>query len=210
MADDPGGEGEDDERIIELSSIAAIYPELSVDPVSFTASIDVQVEPIHPLPILFPSADGAPPQKGGKQGARSTEDQVQNIHHLSHLPPLTLRLELPDGYPAERPPVFSLNTQYFWLPEYKLQELNNAGHMIWEVMGRDQVVFSYIDYLQESAEKGFDLARDEGTVLEIAPDLKVSLLDFDMKARRAKFEKETFECGICLGTVNPTNNLIVF
>ena len=214
MADDLD-EGED-ERTIELASLAAIYPELLKDASGsdpFSANISIQVEPLEPLSIRFPSADGAPPV--APPGLpRSTIEGIsqleiggngvisrtgEGVSQLSHLPPLNLRLSLPEGYPAEKPPVFHLTSQYSWLPEQKLDELREAGHTLWQELGRDQVVFSYIDHLREAAERGFDMVQAEDQVLEISPDLKVALLDFDLKAKRAKFERETFECGICLG-----------
>ena len=214
MADDL--EDGEDERIVELVSLAAIYPELVVNPTgsdSFSATIAIQVEPVEPLAIRFPSADGAPPVRPFTPSTTTIEEitnldfdengvtsaPLEDISRLSHLPALNLRLSLPEGYPAEKPPVFHLESQYSWLPEQKLQELREEGHTLWEELGRDQVVFSYIDHLREAAERGFDVAQADDQVLEISPDLKVSLLDFDLKAKRAKFERETFECGICLG-----------
>ena len=212
MADDLD-EG-DDERTVELESLAAIYPELLIDPLGsdpFAATIAIEVEPVEPLSIQFPPADGAPPvftlphsnseeisqlKNGANEiAAPKKEDATQ----LSHLPALNLTLSLPEGYPAEKPPVFHLTSQYSWLPASKLQELQEAGQALWEELGRDQVVFSYIEHLREAAERGFDMAQADNQVLEISPALKVSLLDFDLKAKRAKFERETFECGICLG-----------
>lgn len=214
MADDLE-EGED-ERRIELVSLAAIYPELVIDAAGsdpFSATISIEVEPVEPLAIRFPSVDGAPPVEpltlplstiGRIAQLDLRDDEVapppnEDISRLSHLPALNLRLSLPEGYPAEKPPVFYLESEYSWLPEQKLQELREAGHTLWEELGRDQVVFSYIDHLREAAERGFDMAQADDQVLEISPDLKVSLLDFDLKAKQAKFERETFECGICLG-----------
>ena len=217
MADDPGeGEGED-ERELELSTVAAIYPELTrnLDLGPFSASIDIPVDPVRGLLIRFPVADGAPLnnlrgpvstdadfviQASGIGGRSATVDSSpQDAHRLSHLPPLNLRLLLPDGYPAEQPPVFYLNSQYSWVPEKKLQHLRSAGNILWKDMGGDQVVFAYIDYLREEADKGFDLGLAEEEVVDISADLKVALLDFDLRAKRINFERATFECGICLG-----------
>ena len=215
MADDLD-EG-DDERTVELASLAAIYPELVIDTLGstpFSATISIEVEPVEPLSIRVLSApDGAPldglhavPPSNIEgisrleiDGNGVTSLTQEDIFQLSHLPALSLRLSLPDGYPAENPPVFQLTSQYSWLPEQKLKELREAGHTLWEELGRDQVVFSYIDYLREAAERGFDMAQADDQVLEFSPQLQVSLLDFDLKAKRAKFERETFECGICLG-----------
>ena len=217
MADDPGeGEGED-ERELELSTVAAIYPELirNLDLGPFSASIDIPVDPVKGLLIRFPAAEGAPPnclsasnstdegfvvQSGGiEKWAATDENTLRDAHRLSHLPPLKLRLLLPDGYPTEKAPVIYLESQYSWLPEKKLQELHRAGDTLWKDMGGDQVVFAYIDYLREVAENGFDLGLAEEEALDISADLKVALLDFDLRAKRVKFEKATFECGVCLG-----------
>ena len=217
MADDPGdGEG-DDERELELSTVAAIYPELirNLDLGPFSASIDIPVDPIKGLLIRFPAAEGAPPnylsvpnstdegfvvQSGDiEERATTDENTPRDAHRLLHLPPLKLRLLLPDGYPTEQPPVIYLDSQCSWLPERKLQQLRRAGNTLWEDMGGDQVVFAYIDYLREVAENGFDLGPAEKEALDISADLKVALLDFDLRAKRVKLEKATFECGVCLG-----------
>jgi E3 ubiquitin-protein ligase RNF14 len=207
-----------DDRAVELSAISAIYPELitdSTDP--FSASIDIAVEPVKPLAIVFlpptdevsqsglltPSiSDDMENQMAGKvvypeheRGEPATED----IHRVSYLPPLTLDVKLPDGYPSERPPLFHLKMNTPWIPRRKIMELQEFGSSIWEDMGRDQVVFSYIDYLREAAERSFDLLPKDGLCLEVSQSLKIELLDFDLRRKRAKFEQETFECGVCLG-----------
>lgn len=213
MADDPDATEVDDERTLELSTVAAIYPELLVDPEGvdpFSACLEVSVEPIAPLLIRFPTADGAPlgglptPPDSVSTGndhikAPNDGETAQDIHHLSHLPPLNLQISLPEGYPAENPPVVQLESQCSWLPEKRIQELTEAVQTTWEDMGRDQAVFSYIDHLREAAERGFDLVKDEAQALDVSADLKVALLDYDLKAKRTKFERETFECGVCLG-----------
>ena len=217
MADELGdGEG-DDERELELSTVAAIYPELTrnLDLGPFSASIDIPVDPVRGLLIHFPVADGAPlndlnapnstdesfvvRSNGTEKQSGAVHGTPQDTHRLSHLPPLNLRLLLPDGYPTEQPPVLYLNSQYSWLPEKKLKDLRSGADMLWKDMGGDQVVFAYIDYLREAAENGFDLGLAEEEILDIPAHLKIALLDFDLRARREKFEKQTFECGICLG-----------
>ena len=217
MADELGdGEG-DDERELELSTVAAIYPELirNLDLGPFSASIDIPVDPVRGLLIHFPVADGAPldnlnapnstveslvvRSNGIEKQSGAVHGTPQDTHRLSHLPPLNLRLLLPDGYPTEQPPVLYLNSQYSWLPEKKLKDLRSGADMLWKDMRGDQVVFAYIDYLREAAENGFDLGLAEEEILDIPAHLKIALLDFDLRARREKFEKQTFECGICLG-----------
>lgn len=214
MADDL--EPPEDERAIELFSIAAIFPELVIHPENpFRASIEVPVSPTKPLAVVFPpQADGVPPvalptppsSNGIRGDGLKKEDAgtqtaplevVQDIRYLSHLPPLSLEIQLPEGYPSEKAPEFSLSTKTSWLPKVILEQLKDEGDKLWEERGRDQVVFDYIDYLQQAAEKGFDL----GNQLDISQDIKISMLDFDSKTKREKFEKETFDCGICLGRI---------
>ncbi|MCJ1277014.1 translation termination inhibitor protein itt1 [Puttea exsequens] len=208
MAGDAGEDEAEDERSLELETVAAIFPELHRYNVS--ACIDVAVEPVEPLLIRFTSADGAPPSElsppdSTEEGRlvknvtqKGADPESQDAHQISHLPPLTLHISLPDGYPSTQPPMFYLESQHSWLPESKLQHLRKTGHVIWEDMGRDQVVFAYIDYLREAVGKGFSVAQNGENVLNVSSHLKVALLDFDLKAKRARFEQETFECGICL------------
>ena len=221
MADDL--EGPEDDRAIELSAISAIYPELiinSADP--FSATIEIAVEPVEPLAIVFlpvengiylsglltpaPSDDvenrvANKPLHPTSEGADPTN---RDIHHFTYLPPLTLEIDLQEGYPSQKPPLFHLHAQTPWIPAAKLEELREVGSSIWEDMGRDQVVFSYIDYLREAAGRSFDLVPDNTTCLEVSQNIKISLLDFEAQLKRAKFEQETFECGICLGSYTET------
>jgi E3 ubiquitin-protein ligase RNF14 len=207
-----------DDRAVELSAISAIYPELVINSTNpFSASIDIAVEPVKPLAILFVPPDDEVSRSGlltpsmsddmGNQMANEVvypeheqrDRAIQDIHHVSYLPPLTLDVELQDGYPSERPPLFHLKMNTPWIPRTKMIELQEVGSSIWEDMGRDQVVFSYIDYLREAAERNFDLVPKDGVYLEVSQSLKIELLDFDLRLKRAKFEQETFECGVCLG-----------
>lgn len=210
----------EDERVSELSSISAIYPEIAIDPSDpYSASIDIRVEPVKHLAIWFPplSDPGAasgiltPPtsEESGdaalvKRVLPAAPDVVtglpQDTHRLSHLPPLNLKIRLPDGYPTHQPPVFDLQMVSPWLPEKNMAKLRDTGHGIWEEMGRDQVVFSYIDFLHEAAGQAFDLPEAWEETVTVPQNLKIALLDFDRQAKRAEFERKTFECGVCLGT----------
>lgn len=221
MADDL--EGPEDDRAIELAAISAIYPELIVNTADpFSATIEIAVEPLEPLAIVFLPVDNGVYQSGLLTPAPSddVENRVankplhptsegadltnQDIHHFTYLPPLTLKINLQEGYPSQKPPLFHLNAQTPWIPAAKLEELREVGSSIWEDMGRDQVVFSYIDYLREAAGRSFDLVPDNTTCLEVSQNIKISLLDFEAQLKRAKFEQETFECGICLGICTET------
>ncbi|KAI1138837.1 RWD-domain-containing protein [Hypoxylon sp. FL0543] len=188
---------EEDIRQEELSTIAAIYPELQVDDNDpHTVTIELPVSLANPLTVLFPAvAEGAPP-------VESAQEQIPAVaavdsQALSNLPSLQVRISLPEGYPLEKPPTVAISTSPPWLSDQILHKLENDVEALWEDMGRDQVIFTYIDNLQQSAENVFGLVDDKGR-LEIAPEHKIAILDYDITAKQRAFEKETFECGICL------------
>src|SRR5271163_3307112 len=216
MEDDPGAA--DDERTIELSSIAAIFPELILDPRSpYDATLSVAVSPSPPLKIRFhQSAETGlpvlptPPTSvetdedidavaGTKRKAVQTnEGAAEDVHSLAHLPPLILHIHLPEGYPSTKPPEFELSTSPPWIPKTKLENMRADGMRLWQELGKDQVVFTYIDHLQQLAENGFNLAGDLQNDVSLSSDMKLALLDFVLKTKRELFEKETFSCGVCL------------
>ncbi|KAI1098992.1 RWD-domain-containing protein [Jackrogersella minutella] len=188
---------EEDVRQEELSTIAAIYPELLVDEKDpNTVYLELPVSLANPLTVLFPTpTEVAPP-------VQPAQDQIPTVsavdsHALLNLPSLQVRIELPDGYPQEKPPKVGISTTPPWLPEQILQKLENDVVPLWEDLGRDQVIFSYIDSLQQSTEDVFGLTDDNGR-LKVGPEHKIAILDYDIKAKQRAFEKETFNCGICL------------
>jgi E3 ubiquitin-protein ligase RNF14 len=186
----------EDERTTELSSIAAIFPEIILDPQNlFSASIDLSVVPSYPLPVVFPEPSESVPFSGVTSTAA---EQAIETHHLSHLPSLHLEITLPEGYPTSCAPNFTISTSPQWLSDEILDRLEADGRRIWEELGHGQVVFAYIDHLQQAAENAFTVLG-EGKYLQVSPDHKISLLDYDIKAKHAAFEKETFHCGVCLG-----------
>lgn len=208
----------EDDRSIELSSIAAIYPEIWIDPSSpFKASLDLPVTPSTPLKVRFQQlSDGGPPPplptpptslessdtglgSGSKDGVDTLAgDTAPDVHELSHLPPLTLEIELPEGYPSAKPPIFNISTDPPWLSTSHISKLLDDGRKLWEECGKDLVVYTYIDHLQQLAENVFNIAGTPGEEVQLPRSLKIALLDFDIKAKREKFEQETFECGVCL------------
>ena len=186
--------------------------EINLDPTNaFSATIDLQVNPTSPVKVVFPAASGGvlptPPesdtssQHEGEPARLPGPHMNLESHNLSYLPSLHLRINLPDGYPEEKPPRFELSTNPSWLSRAHLDELEGKGELMWEEAGRAQVAFGYIDYLQQSAENAFGFAG-EGKILEIPQDHKISLLDSDIRATQAAFAKETFDCGVCLGKLN--------
>ncbi|MCJ1399953.1 translation termination inhibitor protein itt1 [Xylographa trunciseda] len=201
----------EDERAAELSTNTYIFPELLIDAEScYSASIELPISPAKPLAVTFVSRTEVattsglptPPRSAASssEGTSATEivADAANVHYLSHLPPLVLRLALPIGYPTKEPPVVQLESRLSWAPKHKLQELEASSRILWEDIGRDQLVFTFIDHLQQAAEGGFGLNDGATIALRLPAELEIALLDYDLKAKRAKFDQETFECRICL------------
>lgn len=198
------------QRDVELSSLSAIFPEIQrvKDDDPYTISLEVPVNPPDGAVVSFPAAaaDGvAPPANGvvpaalgaapAARGPNANDDSEQQ--RLSYLPPVRLQIGLPAGYPTEEPPKISISTSPPWLPDAVVRRLEDDGPRLWEEMGRDIVVFTYIDHVQQSAEDLFGLVN-ERDALEVDLQHKIAILDYDIKAKRAAFERETFECGVCL------------
>ncbi|KAI7603252.1 hypothetical protein KC319_g22152, partial [Hortaea werneckii] len=120
---------EDDERIEELGSLEAIFPELVSDHDSFTASLELAVAPSNPLTVSFlPHATSGQCQFAHSEMVRIEEHKIQ----LSHLPPLYLQITLPTGYPADTPPQVKLSSKHNWLPKGRLDELSGQAEKEWE------------------------------------------------------------------------------
>lgn len=199
----------EDQRDVELSSLFAIFPEIRQkfenDP--YTIVLEVPVNPTKSVAVLFPAAtEGTGLNPVAAQAANGAFDGPLNAniesHELSHLPAVHLEISLPPGYPAEQPPAVSVSTSPPWLPQETGKELEATSVRLWEDLGRDLVVFTYIDHVQQSADDVFGLANEKGT-LEIDPQHKIAILDYDIQAKRDAFEKGTFDCGVCLGIIPP-------
>ena len=189
-----------DERDEELSSLAAIFPELVIHHEdAFCASLEVAVTPANRLLIRFipsevPKNDGHSYAQAARNGAAHIERDVE----LSHLPPLTLQMALPDSYPAYGPPKVLLSTKHDWLPRASIAELEQEASTMWNDYGQCQVLFAYIDYLQQAAERGFDLDQTADGCLVLSTSLQEDLTTFDAETKQANFNAGTYGCSICL------------
>ncbi|KAJ5139351.1 Zinc finger C6HC-type [Penicillium bovifimosum] len=195
----------EDERSVELSSIVAIFPEIQIDPSSpFKAVFDLPVAPAVPTSVCFQQPRDAtlvatftPPTSLDESKGELNQPPVKDAHALTHLPPLNLEIELPEGYPTEKPPTVRLSTVPAWLSPSVIDRLTEDCRRLWEEGGKDLVVFTYIDHLQQLAESTFNIQDASGEIF-LPRDLKVGLLDYNKKAERETFEQGTFECGVCL------------
>lgn len=210
----------EDERETELSSITAIFPEAVIDPEDpFSVSIEIPVISEKPIPVASlqvpdgssasalptpPTSDddAATEQPGRKAPAAPEEVAREEICYVTHLPPLSLQITLPEEYPERKPPVVDLITTPSWLARTITQRLAGEVVDLWEELGRSLVVFTFIDHLQQAAERVFDLTRDGVDPIRVDADILRALVDFDIKSKREKFERETFECGVCLSRLH--------
>ncbi|KAF2878547.1 RING finger protein-like protein [Massariosphaeria phaeospora] len=164
----------DDERIEELNTLQAIYPEFTFEISNpLTAHIELLVAPVKPLPVTF--------------------EPEQQVERLPYLPPLHLDITLPPDYPANAPPSVKLTTTPSWLPEHVLDRLVEEVRAKWKEYGGMAVLFNYIDYLQEAAAMAFGL-----TEVSLPTSEKSDLLEYSSRMKREIFDKESFDCGICL------------
>jgi hypothetical protein len=199
---------DDDARHAELETLEAIYPEIrrSEDGHGpFTFDIELPVAPAAPVTVTFPAAlgngppglgaDGQPVGHGhGHRHGLGDADSLQ----VSHLPPVSLRITLPNGYPSDRPPLVKVSTNPPWLSPETLARLEDDGPRLWEEAGCDMVAYTYIDHVQRAADDVFGTITADGS-LQVDAQHKLAVLDYDIKAKKVAFEKETFDCGVCLG-----------
>ncbi|KAF2156251.1 RWD-domain-containing protein, partial [Myriangium duriaei CBS 260.36] len=172
-----------DEREEELETLSSIYPELVRDTFQpFQFNLCVPISPANPIKIIFTPSE-----------LLKAEDQVSEAT-IKHLPPVQIAASLPATYPSEAAPDVRLSTSPSWLPAAKIKELETESAKLWEEYGRCQILFAYIDHIQQAADRAFDLA-DKLTIHE---SLKSDILAFDQTREKEIFETGSYECGVCL------------
>lgn len=190
---------DEDARTVELSTITAIYhEELKLDekdPYSFTIELPLSLS--RPLTVKFPAATEAVPLIPGPEDAVARAVPQVDSQQLLNLPSLQIYVTLPEGYPENKPPVVKISTSPPWLPDHIVKKLEGRVDELWEDMGHDQVIFTYVDDVQQSVDDVFGLVDQEST-LEVGPEHKIAILDYDLEAKKRTFQKSTFDCGICL------------
>ena len=176
------------DRMEELDTLAAIYPELATnEDEPFSARLFLDVAPLTPLNVKFVSATSS----------LDTRDAALTNYSFSRLPPLEIKLVLPPGYPYDVPPNVQINTTPAWLPSAKLEQLIGQVPLLWTSAGQAQVVYDFIVFLEQEIESGFHLPMKDG-VYELDSSFRLSLLDFSARAEKAHFDKQTFSCGVCI------------
>lgn len=211
-------DGPEDPRLEELASLEAIFPEIQRpdDKDPFTFALELPVKPANTVAVTFPAAASTATSSDLTAAAATATSQSDHIpgtngagpqnqvhsHNVSYLPPVLLRMSLPPAYPSGKPPRVGLHTTPEWLPPAVIKTLEADAARLWEEMGHDMVAYTYIDHVQQAAEEVFGMVNPLGT-LEVDLSHMAAILDHDIKATRAAFETETFDCGVCLGTRFP-------
>ena len=180
------------ERQEELSSLSAIYPELAIDVENqYAASLEIPVILATSITIEERSIS-----HGGAQSAPTISPKPnEKAHKVSYLPPLRLTFALPESYPCSEAPAVSLCTSPQWLAPSVLEDLARFAQKLWEEYGRQQVMFAFIDHLQQSAQSCFEFIQGSACY---SRETLLGLLEFDAAAKRKNFLRQTYDCGICL------------
>ncbi|KAK0835411.1 hypothetical protein LTR03_013936 [Friedmanniomyces endolithicus] len=190
---------EDDERVEELGALEAIFPELKVDHDHFSATLELAVSPTEPLLVRFvPHTSGSGSKSTYAKACLIGCAYIERDVALSHLPPLSLTVILPEGYPANESAKVHLTTTQAWLPSGKLRELESEANKLWEGYGHCQILYTYVDHLQQAAERGFDLDQSADGCLVLPATAEKDLVAFDVTTKLATFNAGTYDCGICL------------
>ena len=166
---------------------------------TFSASLELPVTPTKPLLVRFvPQTSTLGNHCDYALAAANRSAYIERDVELSHLPSLRLQITLPESYPSDAPPEVRLSTDRDWLPQQKLTDLESDAQKLWEEYGRCQVLFSFIDFLQQAAEGGFDLDQSADGCLVLSAVREKELVLFDKETKRERFNAGTYDCGICL------------
>lgn len=79
---------------------------------------------------------------------RHTEEPLQKIS-ISHLPPLTLHVTLPEDYPSTSPPIVTLHSS--WLGPQSLAELCKRLDQLWEENKGQEILFTWVGFLHDES-----------------------------------------------------------
>jgi E3 ubiquitin-protein ligase RNF14 len=177
---------EGDERETELAALLSIYPEMvcdKMDPYSVSLNLDIHLS--DPIQIKVIDEDG------------NTNNQVNSF--ISDIPTVKVRIKLPKGYPSDRPPEVRLRSDPDWLSAEKLRSLEQEAIDLWESWGHVEVIFTYLDTLNEQGQDAFGL-RDKaaGNAILLSGPKYLEIMSFQAKARKARFNQQTFSCEVCL------------
>ncbi|KAF4556698.1 IBR domain-containing protein [Elsinoe fawcettii] len=173
----------DDEREEEITSLSSIFPEIVVNPDQpHTISLDIQVAPSEEVTVISEHVNGVELDTGFEASV------------VKHLPPLRLKATLLDGYPDNVFPRVQLEARPAWIGDKVLRDLENECRTLWEEYGRCQILYTYIDHVQQAAERFFDLPH----TITVKRYLREELVEFSQVRDKEIFEGSSYDCGVCL------------
>jgi len=152
-----------------------------------------------------------PPDALTQQDSPHPNCNIQSPLSLTTLPPITLFLTLPLGYPLRRPPVISrLHATYGWIPVEKFKLLERTLLRAWEVEQEQDgegraILYDWVEMIR-SAEAFLGvlgmMTNDNVLIEHPAPTLLAERLTFfDDKTRLEKFSQTNYVCEVCLSSI---------
>ncbi|KZM24907.1 RBR-type E3 ubiquitin transferase [Ascochyta rabiei] len=139
------------ERAAELETLGAICADNLVVQKGYSGYIEIPVALQTPLQ-LFRTGQG------------------KEEHGISQLPPIRVCFDFPENYPTAT--AHRVQLKSCWLPDGEIQDLQAVFFTLWEEYGHAEILYAYINYIQECAELAFGLE-----CLDVVDDLLPQLLD---------------------------------
>ncbi|CAH1793751.1 unnamed protein product [Owenia fusiformis] len=161
-------------------------------------------------------AVAAIPSNTRPQFARS--DSGRRWHssfNVQHLTPLCLQVTLPQGYPNDAAPIFTLSC--LWLDTLKLTVLCKQLDSLWKDLGSMPIIYTWIDWLEHNtldflaltdkviltpyldADSAWLGERDSRALPECVDldDSLITMLRHSLNVDMQQFTTNNHECGIC-------------
>lgn len=126
--------------------------------------------------------------------SRQADEAEQRIK-ISHLPPLTLHVLLPENYPSELPPKFSLHSS--WLHLSLLSKLCKKLDELWEENKGEEILFTWVAFLRDEALEFLDI--QESVNVSHAYTRHKEALEKAHNIQKNKIENVDSECAIIEG-----------
>ncbi|KAG7910988.1 hypothetical protein KL906_001368 [Ogataea polymorpha] len=158
----------------EFESLAAIYPEIQLDPESRSGKLLIPVA----LEALL----------------KVQMAETETCHEIANLSPIELAFSLPERYPHQEPPDIRLEGCQ-WLDPVSKESILAELTGIWQDF-QDIVLFSVIDYLKEHSQNAFG-TLDFTQPLVLPKQTYLQFLEADARAKQLEFNLQTFTCEIC-------------
>ncbi|XP_074643151.1 E3 ubiquitin-protein ligase RNF14-like [Tubulanus polymorphus] len=137
---------------------------------------------------------------------------------VNHLTPFTLHVTLPENYPDEVPPIFTLSC--LWLDSYHLKQLCEHLDQLWNENIGIPILYLWIDWLEDNALRCLEIKdkiqimpvditeeRPDPRVIPEFTDLQIDLatmLRYHLQRELEDFYQSKQTCGICFDEFDGT------